>query len=114
MRKIVIFSLLCLFFTSVVASAHPPQDILLKFDSVTNTLSVLILHEVKNPKEHFIKKIEVKLNGSSIIVQKISRQDTENTQTVAYIISDANPGDVIALEAECNISGKMEKSLKAE
>jgi len=81
---------------------------------MTKTFSVLVLHEVRNPKEHFIKKVEVKLNGSSVITQKITRQDRDNAVTVVYIIPDVKPGDVVNLEAECSISGKLGKILKIE
>jgi len=82
--------------------------------STKKSIASLILHDVKNPREHFIKEVDVKLNGSPIITQKLTVQDTNNTETVAYVIPDAKIGDTITIKAECSISGKLEKSLKVE
>lgn len=113
MKKIVLLAGFFAFFVlSVVAYAHPPSDIKITFDPKTKILNAVIIHGVSNPNAHFIKKVDVSLNGKEIIQQSISRQDNFNTQTVNYLIPDAKDGDVFSVEGYCSISGKLEKQLK--
>jgi len=94
------------------AFAHPPSDIEITFDSASKTLKAVIIHQVNNPKAHYIKTVNVGLNGKGIIEHKISAQDNNATQTVSYLIPDAKPQDTVSLEAYCNISGKLKKEIK--
>jgi len=113
MKKIVLLSgFLVFFILSAAAYAHPPSDIKITFDPKTKILSAVIIHEVSNPNKHYIKKVDVALNGKEIIQQSISRQDNFNTQTVNYFIPDAQDGDLFSVEGYCSISGKLEKQLK--
>jgi hypothetical protein len=52
------------------------------------------------------------LNGKEIIQHIISRQDNNTEQIVAYLVPDAKEGDVLGIEAYCNISGKLKKEIK--
>ena len=113
MRKIaLLFGFFIFFVLSAAAYAHPPSEIKITFDSQTKILNVVIVHDVSNPSTHFIKKVDVALNGKEIIEQSISRQDNFSTQTVNYLIPDAKDGDVFSVEGYCSISGKLEKKLK--
>jgi len=115
MRKIALLFLV--FFFAVlyaVAWAHPPKDITITYDPATKILKAVIVHDVSNPAKHFIKTVDVSLNGKEIIGHLISRQDNNDTQTVAYLIPDALAGDTLAVEGHCNISGKLEKSIKIQ
>jgi hypothetical protein len=113
MRKIAIFIVSCLFIlTCSIAYAHPPSDIIITYDAATKTLHAVIKHAVSNPTNHFIKKVNVGLNGNEIIEHTISRQDNNSTQTVSYLIPDAKAGDRLSVEAHCSISGKLEKEIK--
>lgn len=94
------------------AFAHPPQDIKITFDADTKTLKAVIIHPTSNPQNHFIKKVDVSLNGKEIIEHKISRQDNNADQTVSYFIPDAKEQDTLAVEAYCSISGALEKEIK--
>ncbi|MEW6008789.1 MAG: hypothetical protein AB1629_04060 [Candidatus Omnitrophota bacterium] len=96
------------------AYAHPPSDIAITFNSKTKMINAVIRHQVNNPLNHFIKRVEVYLNTKKIIEHKISRQDNNTTQTVSYLIPDAKVGDTISLEAYCNISGKLKKEIRAK
>ena len=104
--------LLMVFFTAVsTAFAHPPSDIKITFDPATKMLHAVILHDVSNPANHYIKKVSVSLNGKEIIEHTISRQDNFSSQTVTYLIPDAKDGDVLAVEGYCSISGKLMKQI---
>ena len=113
MRKIFYLSGIFIFLLlSTTAYAHPPSDIKITFDPETKILSAVITHDVSNPATHFIKKVDVSLNGQEIIEQMISRQDNFNTQAVSYLIPDFKEGDLLAVEGYCSISGKLEKQLR--
>lgn len=115
MRKITAILFACILVAVYTAAwAHPPKDITITYDPVTKILKAVIIHDVSNPEKHFIKKVDVSLNGKEIIQHLISRQDNNDTQTVSYLIPDANPGDTLAVEGYCSISGKLEKEIKAQ
>lgn len=94
------------------AYAHPPSDIIITFDPKTKILNAVIMHNVSNPQNHYIKKVDIALNGQEIIEHKISIQDNNTTQTVSYIIPEAKIADSISLEAYCSISGSLQKEIK--
>ena len=113
MKKIVLLSGFFVFFVlGAVAYAHPPSDIKITFDPKTKILQAVIVHGVSNPAKHYIKKVDVALNGKEIIEQSISRQDNLNNQSVSYFIPDFKDGDLLSVEGYCSISGKLEKQLK--
>jgi small ligand-binding sensory domain FIST len=95
-----------------ISYAHPPSDIIITYDKATKTLHAVIMHNVANPSNHYIKKVDVAINGQEIIEHKISGQDNNTNQTVAYLIPDAKTGDTISVEAYCSISGKTKREIK--
>ena len=114
MRRVTVF--LLLFFAAAVfnAYAHPPSEIKITFDPETKILQAVIMHDVKDPVKHFIKKVNVGLNGQEIISHTLSRQDNNENQTVSYLVPDAKAGDALSVGGYCSISGKLEKELKAQ
>jgi hypothetical protein len=114
MKRIAAFTVLFVFVAIVsLAMAHPPSDIVITYDPANKTLQAVIIHPVGNPKTHFIKKVDVSLNGKEVLTQSISRQDNNNSQTVSYVIPDAKETDELAVEAYCSMSGKLEKEIRA-
>lgn len=113
MKNIFLFMITCFFVTVCsIAYAHPPSDIIITFDAKTKILNAVIMHNVSNPKEHFIKKVDIALNGQEIIEHKLSRQDNNVSQSVRYLIPDVKVGDVLSVEGYCSISGKLKKEIK--
>lgn len=106
-----LFLVLFLFVFAGTAYAHPPRDIQITFDPSAKILRAVIYHDVSNPLNHYIKRVDVGLNGKEDIIQDISRQDNNDNQTVSYLIPDAKSGDVISVEGHCSISGKLEKQI---
>ncbi len=112
MKKIVLFGVLFTFFTVIsTAFAHPPSDIQITFDAKTKMLDAVIMHNTSNPVNHYIKKVDVGLNGEEIIEQSIGRQENSLSQTVHYLISDVKDGDVLYVEGYCSISGVLKKEI---
>lgn len=112
MKKIISLLVIFIFVAfSSIAYAHPPSDIKITFDAKTNMLQAVILHKVNNPLTHYIKKVDVGLNGKEIIEHNISRQDNNDSQTVSYLIPDVKDADVVSVEGYCNLSGKLKKQI---
>ena len=112
MKRIAAFLVFFTFFMAVsVVYAHPPSDIKITFDPKTKMLQAVIVHSTSNPLSHYIKKVDVGLNGREIIEHSISREDNNQTQTVSYFIPDVKDGDILSVEAYCNISGKLKKEI---
>jgi len=89
--------------------AHPPYDIKITFDPSTKMLTAVIEHNTKNILNHYIKTVDVELNGSKVLSHTISRQDNHNNQRVVYLIPDVKKGDVLSVEGTCSIHGKLKK-----
>jgi desulfoferrodoxin (superoxide reductase-like protein) len=97
-----VFSLL-----SVCAFAHPPSNI----DISTNedTVQVTVTHNVNDPHTHYIKTIELSLNGKKIIEQSFSFQYDKNFQKATYFLPALKKGDVLSVDADCNQFGDLSK-----
>ena len=77
MRRMVLFTALLIFFAGVsFAYAHPPYDIKITFNPETKVATAVIMHNVSNPLNHYIKKVDVGLNGKEIIE---SLEETNNS-----------------------------------
>lgn len=112
MKKIAILAAFLVFFAvASTAYAHPPYDIKITFDQNRKQVTAVIMHNVSNPLEHYIKKVDVGLNGKEIIEHSVSRQDNFDNQTVSYLIPDVKDGDIISVEGHCSISGKLKKEI---
>jgi desulfoferrodoxin (superoxide reductase-like protein) len=113
MRKSILFAFIIFSAISSVY-AHPPSDIKITFDPKTKMLEAVIMHNTSNPLNHYIKKVDVGLNGEEIIEHSISREDNNLTQDTRYLVPDVKNGDTLSVEAYCNISGKLKKEIKVE
>jgi len=91
--------------------ASPPSDIELEFDSGAKLLIVKVSHGTLNEKTHFIREITVFVGEDKIISQTLKSQPNKQGVEVSYRLPDVSAGDVIAVEARCNISGKMKKEI---
>jgi len=115
MKRITVFLVLVVFLSlTSVAYAHPPSDIKITFDSKTKMLNAVIFHNTSNPTNHYIKKVDVALNGKEIIEHAISQEDNNISQTVIYLIPDVKNGDTLSVEGYCSISGKLKKEITVE
>ena len=112
MRKIpVLVVFLAALTVTSTAYAHPPSDIKITFDPGTKMLEAVIVHNTSNPVNHYIKKVDIGLNGNEIIEHMISKEDNNQTQSVSYLVPDVKAGDTISVEGYCSISGKLKKQI---
>jgi desulfoferrodoxin (superoxide reductase-like protein) len=110
--KKTVFFLCGLLVASTTVFAHPPSDIKLHFDPAAKLLTAVIEHPVSNPRKHYIKKVDIGLNGKEIKMLTFIKQETGTRQTVEIIIPDAKKGDTLSVEGYCILSGRLEKEIK--
>jgi hypothetical protein len=91
------------------SAATPPSDILFSFDVPTHMVRVDILHETRNPKEHFIYNIVVSVNGKKAITQTTTEQTSAEKQSLAWVIPGLKAGDKVSVDADCNKYGDLTK-----
>ncbi|MCD4780821.1 MAG: hypothetical protein K8S27_09795 [Candidatus Omnitrophica bacterium] len=89
-----------------MATAHPPTAISIN-DTNGSMLIIDVEHPVGGDKDHFINSIKIYKNGELIITQVTSQQETQNL-TLTYRVPSLKVGDIIKVEAKCNIAGSLE------
>jgi len=108
MKRIAALMVLVLGFCFTVFG-HPPSDIIITFDLQKSMVMVDIMHDTRDMAKHYIKQIEVLLNGKSIIKQQASTQTSAGKQSVVYVIPGLKIGDKVAIDADCSIFGDLTK-----
>ena len=107
MHKLAFSSIFALIFLSGMALyAHPPADIQVKYDGVTNMLSMVIIHPTKNIQEHHINQVTIEVNGKNMLDHRITMQMNPSGQDTAYLLTDLSPGAELSITAKCNVFGK--------
>lgn len=92
--------------------AHPPKSVDLDYDAETGILSVEVTHGVNDASKHYINKVVVELNGKKHVEQYFKRQADGVKQHAIYKMIDVDEGDVIAVIAYCNISGRKKGDIE--
>lgn len=106
--KILMIFLVCITSPCVVF-AHPPKKI--DISSTATVVTITVTHPVKDPLTHYIKLIEVSLNGKRIIEQKFSLQLDATEQKTTYQIPELKKGDVLEVDADCNLYGDLKEKV---
>ncbi|MBN2398213.1 MAG: hypothetical protein JXI32_07520 [Deltaproteobacteria bacterium] len=97
-------SLPALFLLSAGARAHSPNDISLRYDQGSRTLSVTISHAVSDPRKHYVKKITITKNGEPVATHDYTSQPEPSPFTYTYPL-EAKAGDTLKVTADCNYFG---------
>lgn len=100
--------------TAAPVLSHPAGTIDLDFDNETGMLKIKIFHSVRNESKHFIEEIKVYINKKLFVTQIFNRQTDNKSQEASYILLDANQGDVISVNADCNYGGSKKKDIKVK
>ena len=112
MTKLKFILLVCVFsLITGAAYAHPPSDIQISFDPKTKMLSAVVIHNTSNPASHYIKKVDLGLNGKEVKELDFSKQENNLSQSFIYSLDNVKSKDVISVEGYCSISGKLKKEL---
>lgn len=89
--------------------ADAPKDVTVKYDTVSQTLSVAITHKSLFPKFHHIKNVEIKKNATIVSSTNYDTQPKEVPFTYTYKVAAA-PGDKLDITATCSMSGSKTAS----
>jgi hypothetical protein len=111
MKKTVLIVILCLAITQN-AFCHPPTGI--DMTRLGTQITVTVLHDVLDPKTHYIERIGITLNGKKIIEQNFTTQTDDDMQQVIYIIPSLTTGDKLDIETKCNQAGELKKEIIVE
>ena len=107
-RSFLLFVFLCYV---LVTSAHPPKKIVLNTDLKNKSLSINIVHPVKDSEKHFISDVKVSLNGQVIEEKKFTKQSTTTNEIISMTIDEMKEGDKIEVECVCNKAGRKKASV---
>jgi hypothetical protein len=102
---LVLAAALCFFMVPV--TAHAPSNITIGYNPDMHKLSVTITHPVDDPKTHYIRGVQVKINGAVISDPVYKSQPGRTSFTYTYDVM-ANPGDAVWVIATCVYGQSLE------
>ncbi len=103
-----IFYLLSFIF-SELSFAHPPSSIEVKV--MNEVVKIKVYHHAVNPAQHYIKYVNVYVDGEWILKQRFFKQGNGEYQEAVVIIPSLKSKDVLLVTAHCNKQGKSDKTL---
>lgn len=94
------------------AFAHAPSNVDV---SITDDgkVQVLVTHAVGNPKQHYIYKIEVSVNGEKFLEKEYTEQ-TGNQQVDSFKVPGLKKDDKVEARAYCNRGGDRKGEMTVE
>ncbi len=95
---------------SGVVFAHPPDAIHLSYQEDTQILKIVVDHNARNIRDHFIRRIVVLHNKQEIRDEIFPTQSDHQTQIMDVSLKAEN-GDRIRVKAYCSQAGYKEKTL---
>lgn len=110
---VVVFFLSLFFAMALPVSAHPPQNIELSYDLKAHALNVAMDHISDDKRAHYIRKIDVYINGEETKTEH-NRLQVDPVKFEMHIDVEAKAGDVIMIKAYCREGGTAEASLTVE
>jgi len=91
-------------------NAHPPSDLTLSYDLEKQTLYIKMRHTTHDPREDYIRKMEVSVNGQEPILKHYTIQ--LNTLEFSENVSiPAKEGDSIRIKAFSKEGGSSEATM---
>ncbi|HOD12963.1 MAG TPA: hypothetical protein PLO93_04980 [Candidatus Omnitrophota bacterium] len=100
--------------TAGSAPAHPPASIDVKYNTSAKNFIAIIDHRVSNPTKHYIRKVIIKLNGKQVAEQYFTKQSTVNEQQIIFTVGDITIGDLLEIEAFCNVGGRRSQPVRIQ
>jgi len=102
MKKLILMAVLSVFFAFTV-NAHPASKVTLKYKD--NKLDIFIAHKVKNYNTHYIKTVEIYVNGELVETMELTHQNDVDYSTFLVKMPDLKRGDVVEVKTTCNKFG---------
>ena len=87
-----------------ISAAHPPKEVALSYDPSSGNLQVTITHSSPFPSNHYIKRVEISINGKVQNVLDYQSQPEKTPFAYTYKIKAA-AGDTLEASAFCNLYG---------
>lgn len=109
MKKYFLFFALTLF-VSVSLHADPAKKVNLKYNN--RTLTVQVVHPVKDVANHFIEQIIVNVNGKDVKTLKFDKQSSKENAALELKIPEIKSGSDVKVTTRCNKFGKKTGKLK--
>ncbi len=107
MKKILIIA--CFLLLAKTGLAHQPQSIAATYDSKAKSLAIKIEHSTQNRKEHFVRRVIIRLNDKEIFSKNFFFQSS-NTGIEMDIPLDAKPEDQVTIFAYSEKGGILDQS----
>lgn len=82
--------------------SDPPKKIEAVFSN--DTLKIKTIHNTRNPKKHYINRIKISANDSTLIDTTFSYQTDNNSQKSYFILKNQNT-NTLFIQAFCNKYG---------
>ena len=99
-----------LFIFPATVGATPPEAITMNYDAKEKMLHIEVQHNSHNLRQHHLRRIQVLKNDEEVGTINLTTQTTPSSVSVTVPL-DANPGDQITVEAQCNKSGPRQEML---
>ncbi len=93
---------------SDAADAHAAEGLTLVFDDRTDVLTITVRHNVKDRTTHYVRSIEVWVNGGEAFERPYTSQSA-GTFTLRVRL-DAQDGDSVVVRARCVLNGTKEQA----
>ena len=107
--SVLVFVLMIFCLYPQISYADAPKDVTLKYDSSTQTLTVMITHKTSFSFHH-IKSVEIKKNSAVISTTNYDKQPAEVPFTYTYKVAAAQ-GDKLDVTVTCNMSGSKTETI---
>ncbi len=107
MKEIILATLIV--FAALPALTHPPESIHMNFEPESSIAVIEIEHSVRDVSAHYIKEVNISLNGEEILTQSFSRQSAPSSQQAVYYLHEVSEGDNIEVLASCSLSGSLNR-----
>ena len=111
MKKIFLYIFLFLFFLPLVVGAHAPKDIIMEYDPEFKELRLSLGHEVLDPKNHYIYKAVISINGKVVFTDNFFEQLNKYVADITYYLPMAKKNDKIWMEFYCIQGGGISQKL---
>jgi desulfoferrodoxin (superoxide reductase-like protein) len=111
MKKFILSLALVLLF-STHAFCHDPAGINVTVQA--GGIDLVIYHSVSDPATHYVKRIEVKLNGENSAEKDFTSQTDDMAQKTSFGIPALKKGDLLEITAYCSRYGDVKKTMTVE
>ena len=112
MKSVIIIVLLLT--AAINLAAHPASSVVLNYEAKTQLLTVNFEHNVKNPVDHYIESMVIKIGGKESITQLLNSQESATGGSLVYKLVGVKSGTVIEAISTCSKIGKKTAKLSVK